>query len=117
MNKAMPALDHRSDDGYLNKNLTGTPLAIFTDTRGLRDRQMQALAREMNLPETTFILPREPRIEAEKRDPGPHFHARRASGEEPVLYRYSAVRNGGCPANGNSPAARQTDDAHVTRSL
>src|SRR5439155_14514709 len=31
----------------------------------LTDQQMQALSREMNLSETTFILPREPEIEAE----------------------------------------------------
>ncbi len=35
-----------------------------TDARGLTDKQMQALAREMNLSETTFILQREPEIEA-----------------------------------------------------
>ena len=44
--------------------LAGNPLAIFTDARGLTDKQMQALAREMNLSETTFILPREPELEA-----------------------------------------------------
>src|SRR6266516_1606872 len=46
--------------------LTGNPLAIFTDARGLSDQQMQALAREMNLSETTFVLPREPQVEAEE---------------------------------------------------
>jgi trans-2,3-dihydro-3-hydroxyanthranilate isomerase len=39
-------------------------LAVFTDARGLTDKQMQALAREMNLSETTFILPREPELDA-----------------------------------------------------
>jgi trans-2,3-dihydro-3-hydroxyanthranilate isomerase len=39
-------------------------LAIFPDARGLNDEEMQRLAREMNLSETTFILPREPGIEA-----------------------------------------------------
>jgi trans-2,3-dihydro-3-hydroxyanthranilate isomerase len=43
----------------------GNPLAVFLDGRGLSDREMQALAREMNLSETTFILPREPSIERE----------------------------------------------------
>ena len=33
---------------------------------GLSDEQMQALAREMNLSETTFILPRDPAIERER---------------------------------------------------
>jgi trans-2,3-dihydro-3-hydroxyanthranilate isomerase len=39
-------------------------LTVFTDARGLTDKQMQALAREMNLSETTFILPRKPEVEA-----------------------------------------------------
>jgi PhzF family phenazine biosynthesis protein len=37
--------------------LTGNPLAVFEDARGLTDVQMQAIARQMNLSETTFILP------------------------------------------------------------
>ncbi len=45
-------------DVFTQKPLAGNPLAIFTDGRGLADAQMQALAREMNLSETTFILPR-----------------------------------------------------------
>lgn len=36
---------------------SGNPLAVFEDARGLSDAQMQALARQMNLSETTFILP------------------------------------------------------------
>jgi trans-2,3-dihydro-3-hydroxyanthranilate isomerase len=53
-------------DVFTKMPLTGNPLAIFTDARGLTDAQMQALAREMNLSETTFILPREPQIEAKE---------------------------------------------------
>lgn len=37
--------------------LTGNPLAVFEDGNGLDDATMQALARQMNLSETTFILP------------------------------------------------------------
>jgi hypothetical protein len=37
--------------------LTGNPLAVFEDGRGLDDATMQALALQMNLSETTFILP------------------------------------------------------------
>src|SRR5437667_8480499 len=51
-------------DVFTRTPLTGNPLAIFTDARGLTNQQMQALAREMNLSETTFILPREPQVEA-----------------------------------------------------
>ena len=51
-------------DVFTRMPLTGNPLAIFTDARGLSDDEMQALAREMNLSETTFIVPREPDVEA-----------------------------------------------------
>ena len=53
-------------DVFTRKLLTGNPLAIFADARGLSAEQMQALAREMNLSETTFILPREPQVEAKE---------------------------------------------------
>ncbi len=39
--------------------LSGNPLCVFEDARGLDDRQMQALARQLNLSETTFVLPAE----------------------------------------------------------
>jgi trans-2,3-dihydro-3-hydroxyanthranilate isomerase len=51
-------------DVFTQTPLAGNPLAIFTDARGLSDGEMQALAREMNLSETTFILPRDPATEA-----------------------------------------------------
>ncbi len=44
-------------DVFTNRALTGNSLAVFLDGRGLSTEQMQALAREMNLSETTFILP------------------------------------------------------------
>ena len=53
-------------DVFTRTPLTGNPLAIFTDARGLDDGEIQALAREMNLSETTFILPREPQVEVQK---------------------------------------------------
>ena len=51
-------------DVFTQTPLAGNPLAIFADARGLNDGEMQALAREMNLSETTFILPRDPATEA-----------------------------------------------------
>jgi PhzF family phenazine biosynthesis protein len=36
---------------------TGNPLCVFEDGAGLSDEHMQALARQFNLSETTFILP------------------------------------------------------------
>jgi len=53
-------------DVFTKTPLTGNPLAIFSDARGLDDNEMQALAREMNLSETTFILPRDPATEAQE---------------------------------------------------
>ncbi len=44
-------------DVFTDRALTGNSLAVFRDGRGLNTDQMQALAREMNLSETTFILP------------------------------------------------------------
>jgi trans-2,3-dihydro-3-hydroxyanthranilate isomerase len=37
--------------------LSGNPLCVFEDARGLDDAAMQGLARQMNLSETTFVLP------------------------------------------------------------
>jgi len=42
-------------DVFTRAPLKGNALAVFPDARGLDDRTMQALAREMNLSETTFI--------------------------------------------------------------
>jgi trans-2,3-dihydro-3-hydroxyanthranilate isomerase len=51
-------------DVFTQTPLAGNPLAIFPDASGLSDAEMQALAREMNLSETTFILPRDHVTEA-----------------------------------------------------
>jgi trans-2,3-dihydro-3-hydroxyanthranilate isomerase len=51
-------------DVFSSEPLHGNPLAVFLDGRGLSDQEMQALAREMNLSETTFILPRDSATES-----------------------------------------------------
>src|SRR6266480_4410408 len=53
-------------DVFTQTPLKGNPLAVFPDARGLDDGEMQALAREMNLSETTFILAHDPATEAHK---------------------------------------------------
>ncbi len=53
-------------DVFTETAFGGNQLAVFPDARGLSDRAMQALAREFNFAETTFVLP--------PRDPG---HTRR----------------------------------------
>ena len=44
---------------FTDRALAGNALAVFLDGRSLSTEQMQALARETNLSETTFILPGE----------------------------------------------------------
>jgi trans-2,3-dihydro-3-hydroxyanthranilate isomerase len=50
-------LDYTVLDVFAEHPLEGNPLAVFHDGRGLSDAQMQAIARETNLSETTFVLP------------------------------------------------------------
>lgn len=46
-------------DVFTDRRFGGNPLAVFKDARGLSDDEMQKLAFEFNLSETTFILPPE----------------------------------------------------------
>jgi trans-2,3-dihydro-3-hydroxyanthranilate isomerase len=46
-------------DVFTSQPLEGNQLAVFSDARGLNDDEMQKLARETNLSETTFIFPRD----------------------------------------------------------
>src|SRR2546428_13416607 len=46
-------------DVFTSRPLEGNPLAVYPDASGLIDAEMQAIAREMNLSETTFIFPRD----------------------------------------------------------
>jgi trans-2,3-dihydro-3-hydroxyanthranilate isomerase len=53
-------------DVFASQRLQGNPLSVFTDARGLSDSEMQDLARETNLQETTFVLPRDEAVESEE---------------------------------------------------
>jgi trans-2,3-dihydro-3-hydroxyanthranilate isomerase len=44
-------------DVFTNRPFGGNPLAVFTDARDLSPSLMQALAKELNLSETSFVLP------------------------------------------------------------
>lgn len=44
-------------DVFADRPFAGNALCVFLDARGLTDAEMQALARETNLSETTFVLP------------------------------------------------------------
>lgn len=53
-------------DVFSSTPLEGNSLAVLFDARGLSDAEMQAIAKETNLSETTFILPRDPKVERER---------------------------------------------------
>jgi len=53
-------------DVFSSKVLEGNSLAVIFDARGLSDATMQALAKEMNLSETTFVFPRDAELERER---------------------------------------------------
>ena len=53
-------------DVFSSNPLEGNSLAVFFDGRGLSDSEMQSIAKEMNLSETTFICPRDPATEKER---------------------------------------------------
>ena len=59
----MRRLQYKLVDVFTQEPLAGNMLAVFPDARGLSDEEMQKLAKETNLSETTFILPRELREE------------------------------------------------------
>lgn len=44
-------------DVFTDRQFGGNPLAVIPDARRLSDAQMQAIANEFNLAETTFVLP------------------------------------------------------------
>jgi trans-2,3-dihydro-3-hydroxyanthranilate isomerase len=55
-------------DVFTDQQFGGNPLAVVLDAAGLSTAQMQAVAREFNYSETTFVLPpREPRHTAQVR--------------------------------------------------
>ncbi len=53
----MPTYDFVTLDVFTDRRFGGNQLAVFPDARGLSDADMQALATEFNLSETTFVLP------------------------------------------------------------
>lgn len=63
---AHQAYDYSVLDVFAEAPLAGNALAVFSDARGLSTEEMQAIAKEMNLSETTFIVPRAPEIERER---------------------------------------------------
>lgn len=59
----MPQLDYFVVDVFTDTPLQGNPLAVVMNTCTLRTEQMQAIARELNLSETTFVERRDAAVE------------------------------------------------------
>jgi trans-2,3-dihydro-3-hydroxyanthranilate isomerase len=53
-------------DVFTGRALEGNQLAVFTDARELREEELQRIAKETNLSETTFIFPRDASVERER---------------------------------------------------
>ena len=53
----MPEFEFETVDVFTTVRFGGNPLAVFPNARGLDGAAMQAIAREFNLSETTFVLP------------------------------------------------------------
>ena len=66
MSQPLRRLEMVQWDVFSSRPLEGNSLAVFLDGRGLSDAEMQAIAKEMNLSETTFILPRDAATERER---------------------------------------------------
>jgi trans-2,3-dihydro-3-hydroxyanthranilate isomerase len=62
-NAAMRRLPFVTIDVFTSQPLEGNPLAVFPDGRAVSDAEMRAIAREFNLSETTFVLPRDATVE------------------------------------------------------
>jgi trans-2,3-dihydro-3-hydroxyanthranilate isomerase len=56
---------YRLCDVFTEVPLQGNQLAVFEDAGALTDVEMQALAQEMNLSETAFVIRKEPAVEQE----------------------------------------------------
>jgi trans-2,3-dihydro-3-hydroxyanthranilate isomerase len=66
MTKPTRRLSMAQWDVFTANRLAGNSVAVFFDARGLSDDEMQAIARETNLSETTFVFPREQAVERER---------------------------------------------------
>jgi trans-2,3-dihydro-3-hydroxyanthranilate isomerase len=66
MSNTKRRLSYTQVDVFTSVPLEGNQLAVFADGSSLSDAEMQAIAKETNLSETTFILPRDAATERER---------------------------------------------------
>ena len=92
-------------DVFTSQRLEGNQLVVFTDARGLTNAEMQALARETNLQETTFVFPRDA---ATERREGVRVRIFNPTDEMPFA---------GHPTLGTSSVLRMQDPTHPSTVL
>ena len=54
---SLTKVEFQTVDVFTDRQFGGNPVAVISDARGLSELQMQAIANEFNLAETTFVLP------------------------------------------------------------
>ena len=92
----------RQVDVFTDRPFAGNPLAVFPTADGLSEDEMQAIAREMNLSETTFVLPVTDGRRGRGRDvPHADLHAGRRSCRSPATP--PSARPGSSPTSGAFP--------------
>jgi trans-2,3-dihydro-3-hydroxyanthranilate isomerase len=91
---------------------------VFTDARGLSDSEMQDLARETNLQETTFVFPRDAATERERGVKVRIFVPNQEIpfGGHPTLGTALVLRNLGL-ASQKSGSTKSTEVAEITLDL
>lgn len=85
----MTTYRYRLLDVFTDRPFGGNPLAVFTDAQGLSGEAMQSIARELNLSETTFVLP--------PRNPSHHYWVR-------IFTPLAELQNAGHPTIGTAYA-------------
>ena len=98
----MTTLSFWQVDVFTTQPLSGNPLAVFPDAAGLSTETMQAIAREMNLSETTFVSPPEaPGADARVRifTPGEELPM---AGHPTLGTAFTLWRQGAAPAEGGT---------------
>lgn len=95
-------------DVFAEHALEGNALAIFTDARGLSTHEMQSIARETNLSETTFVLPRSPEIEREQ-----GVHVRIFTVQEELPFAGHPTLGTAAWIHSNHPQLRGSETIHL----
>ena len=103
----MPRIRYHLVDVFTDSQFSGNQLAVISDARGLSGALMQAITREFNLSETTFVLPPD--------DPVNHYKVRIFTpGRELLMAGHPTVGTAYVLARlGLIEAARGQDEARV----